>query len=85
MKKEKNKPTETKSSNEVGSKKASKTRKEDASSTSPPEQTSTNENGPKSNNSETPNSKKKAYVRGETQKPVTDAYRKNWHSIFKRG
>ena len=85
MKKEKNKPTETKSSNEGGSKKASRIRKEDASSTSLPEQTSTNENGPKSNKPETPNSKKKAYVRGESQKPVTNAYRKNWHSIFKRG
>ena len=84
MKKEKNKPTETKSSNEGGSKKASKAKNEDASSTSPPEQTSTNEDNPKSNKAETPDSKKKAYVRGESQKPVTDEYRKNWHSIFKR-
>jgi len=85
MKKEKSKSTETKSSNEGGSKKVSKKKKEDAPSTSPSEQTPTNEDGPKSNNSETPNLKKKAYVRGETQKPVTDAYRENWHSIFKRG
>ena len=84
MKKEERKPTEIKSSNEGVSKKASKTRNEDTSSTSPPEQTSTNENKPKSNKAETPNSKKKAYVRGESQKPVTEAYRKNWHSIFKR-
>ena len=84
MKKEKSKPTETKSNSEGGSKKADKTKKEDASSTSPPEQTSVNKEDPKSNSSESPNSKKQAYVRGESQKPVTDAYRKNWQSIFKQ-
>jgi len=85
MKKEKSKPIETKPNSEGGSKKADKTRKEDASSTLPPEQTSVNKDDPKLNNSESPNSNKKVYVRGESQKPVTDAYRKNWQSIFKRG
>ena len=85
MKKEKSKPTETKPDSEGGLNKANKTRKEDASSTSPSEQTSVNKDDPKSNSSESAKSNKQAYLRGESQKPVTDAYRKNWQSIFKRG
>ena len=33
--------------------------------------------------SETSTSKKENYVRGESQKPVTKAYRNNWNRIFK--
>ena len=84
MKKEKNKSSDSKSGKESALKKAGKTNKEDASSTAPPEQTSKNENDSKSNSPEAPNANKDSYVRGETQKPVTNAYRKNWDSIFKR-
>ena len=85
MTKEKSKPTDTKSTNEGVSKKIeSKTKKENIQSTSLPDKTSGNKDAPKSTQSEPSNTKKETHTRGETQKPVTDGYRKNWNSIFEK-
>ena len=62
-----------------------KIKKEDTSSASTPDKTSPEGKETKSNQSDSPNIKKKAYVRGESQKPVTKEYRDNWDSIFKKG
>ena len=77
MTKKKNKPTDTKLSNETISKNAESEFKKD--NTPPTDKES------KTSSSETPSTEKKTYVRGESQKPVTKAYRNNWNSIFHKG
>ena len=85
MPKEKIKPTDAKSTNESISKKSeSEIKKDNTPSTPSPDKTSTNDNDPEPSRSETPSTEKKTYVRGESQKPVTRAYRNNWNSIFKK-
>ena len=80
MTKEKSNPTDTKSTNKDTSKKpVSKTQKDNTQPESSLDETSTNENKP-----EPSSAKKTPHVRGESQKPVTNAYRTNWNSIFKR-
>ena len=38
--------------------------------------------GSDSSSSSSPDDKRKNYVRGEAQKPVTAAYRNNWNAVF---
>ena len=86
MTKKKNKPTDTKLTNETISKNVeSEIKKDNTPPTSSPDNTSTTDKGSKSSSSEAPSTEKKKYVRGEAQKPVTKTYRNNWNSIFKKG
>ena len=82
----KNKPTDTKLTNETLSKNVeSEFKKDNTPPTSSPDNTSTTDKESKTSSSEAPSKEKKRYVRGESQKPVTKAYRNNWNSIFKKG
>ena len=84
--KKKTKPTDTKLNNETISKNVeSKIKKDNTPPASSPNNTSTTDKESKSSSSEAPSTEKKTYVRGESQKPVTKAYRNNWNSIFKKG
>ena len=86
MTKKKNKPTDTKLTNENISKNVEKENKKDNTPpTSSSDNTSTNDKESEPNSSEAPSTEKKTYVRGESQKPVTKAYRNNWNYIFKKG
>lgn len=85
MAKEKIKTTDVKSTNDQASKKIeNKTTKEDGATTSLPDKASADKESPKSDQSEQSTAQKETYGRGESQKPVTKAYRNNWNAIFKR-
>ena len=82
----KNKHTDTKLTNETISKNVeSEFKKDNTQPISSPDNTSATDKESKTSSSEAPSTEKKTYVRGETQKPVTKAYRNNWNSIFRKG
>ena len=86
MTKEKIKPTDTKLTNESNSKNVEKENKKDNTPPTPSsDNASTNDKDSEPISSEAPSTEKKTHVRGESQKPVTKAYRNNWNSIFKKG
>jgi len=86
MTKEKTKTTANKSTNDSISKNVEKENKKDNTPPTPsPDSTSTNDQESGSDPSDSASTVKKTYVRGESQKPVTKAYRNNWNSIFKKG
>ena len=69
----------------ISKKTENKHKKEDTTPTSTPDNASPDQKDPESNQPDSPEIKKKTYVRGESQKPVTKEYRDNWNSIFKKG
>ncbi|MBM10052.1 MAG: hypothetical protein CMF69_10860 [Magnetovibrio sp.] len=85
MKEKNEKSSNVKTSNGSVSKNASKEiKKEKTKQTSSPKEASSNAGDGKVEKSKNTNSEKATYVRGESQKPVTESYRRNWNAIFKR-
>lgn len=66
--------------------KATETKKTETTSDSSSSSDTSSSSGSSSSSdtSSSSGSSSKKYVRGENQKPVTDAYRDNWNDIFKR-
>ena len=74
--------TETKNTGAPKKNNSEKLSKESSESVSQTEKASTDA-ASTVEQSESSASKKENYVRGESQKPVTKAYRNNWNRIFK--
>ena len=85
MTKEKTKPTDAKLTNESVSKNVEREiKKDNTPATTSADNTSINDKESKPSSPEVSSTEKKKYVRGESQKPVTNDYRNNWNTIFKK-